>query len=308
MTFLQEITGRFPIRKTAEQKEAFLKYALAAARKMGYEARIEENGRHRNWIAGDPETAEIIFTAHYDTPAVKPLPNLIIPRNVPLFLLYHFCVVLLLFAVSFGAAYLLFLLTREKRLTLIAFILAYYALLMLITVGPANKNNVNCNTSGVAAVMQLMLRIPEEARGQAAFILFDNGEKGRLGSRAYATRHQQIKKRSPVFNMDCVGVGDHLLIGVKNFARATFAYGFVQTAFTQRDGVTPHFYPNSGCILHSDHQSFRCGITATACRRRRLIGFYTPDIQTRRDTKADQANIDYLTDTLTEVVKTMAEN
>ena len=308
MTFLQEITARFPIRKTAEQKEAFLKYALAAARKMGYEARIEENGRHRNWIAGDPETAEIIFTAHYDTPAVKPLPNLIIPRNVPLFLLYHFCVVLLLFAVSFGAAYLLFLLTREKRLTLIAFILAYYALLMLITVGPANKNNVNCNTSGVAAVMQLMLRIPEEARGQAAFILFDNGEKGRLGSRAYATRHQQIKKRSPVFNMDCVGVGDHLLIGVKNFARATFAYGFVQTAFTQRDGVTPHFYPNSGCILHSDHQSFRCGITATACRRRRLIGFYTPDIQTRRDTKADQANIDYLTDTLTEVVKTMAEN
>ncbi len=308
MTFLQEITARFPIRKTAEQKEAFLKYALAAARKMGYEARIEENGRHRNWIAGDPETAEIIFTAHYDTPAVKPLPNLIIPRNVPLFLLYHFCVVLLLFAVSFGAAYLLFLLTREKRLTLIAFILAYYALLMLITVGPANKNNVNCNTSGVAAVMQLMLRIPEEARGQAAFILFDNGEKGRLGSRAYATRHQQIKKRSPVFNMDCVGVGDHLLIGVKNFARATFAYGFLQNAFTQRDGITPHFYPNSGCILHSDHQSFRCGITATACRRRRLIGFYTPDIQTRRDTKADQANIDYLTDTLTEVVKTMAEN
>lgn len=308
MTFLQEILRRFPIRKTAEQKDAFLKYALGAARKMGYEARIEENGRHRNFAAGDPETAEIIFAAHYDTPAAKLLPNLIIPRNVPLFLLYHGAVVLILFAVSFGVGYLSFLLTGERRLTLIVFLLAYYALLMLLTAGPANRQNANCNTSGVAVLLQLMQRIPAEQRSQAAFLLFDNGEQGRLGSRAYAARHPEIKKRTPVLNLDCVGVGDHLLIGVKNFARATFAYGFVQQAFQGMKGPAVHFYPNSGCILHSDHQSFRCGVTVTACKRRRIIGFYTPDLHTRRDTRADQGNIDSLTETLAEVVKSLAEN
>ena len=308
MTFLQEISSRYPIRKTEAQKDAFLKYALAAARKLGYAGRVEENGRHRNFVAGDPEKAEIIFTAHYDTPANKLLPSLIIPRNLPLFFLYHLSIVLLLFVISFVMGLLSFWITGMRSLTLIVFLLSYYALLMLLVAGPANKNNANCNTSGVAAVLQLMEQLPPEARSQAAFILFDNGEKGRLGSRAYATRHQEIKKRTPVFNMDCVGVGDHLLIAVKNFSRATFAYGFLQQGFAARDGITPHFFPNSGCVLHSDHQSFRCGISATACKRRPLIGYYVPSIHTRRDTRADQRNIDYLTETLTAIVKSMAEN
>ena len=89
MTFLQEITNRYPIRKREEQKEAFLKYAAAAARKMGYEARVEEDGRHKNLVVGSPENANVLITAHYDTPANMLLPNLIIPRNIPLFLLYQ---------------------------------------------------------------------------------------------------------------------------------------------------------------------------------------------------------------------------
>ena len=47
--------------------------------------------------------------------------------------------------------------------------------------GKANRHTANDNTSGVAAVMELMARLPEEQRSKAAFILFDNEEKGMLG-------------------------------------------------------------------------------------------------------------------------------
>ena len=41
--------------------------------------------------------ARVIFTAHYDTPSNMVLPNLIIPRNLPLYFAYQFGVILLLF-------------------------------------------------------------------------------------------------------------------------------------------------------------------------------------------------------------------
>ncbi|MBQ9299888.1 MAG: M28 family peptidase [Clostridia bacterium] len=306
MTRLQEITNRYPIRKTKEQKDAFLKYAVTEARGMGYTARVERNGGHRNFVAGDPERANVIFTAHYDTSANRLLPNPMIPRNIPLFLLCQLGIVALLFVVSFCAGWLSFVLTRESGLTLVVFLLAYYALLMLMILGPANKNNANSNTSGVAAVMQLMAQLPVEIRDQAAFLLFDNGEKGKAGSRAYAGRHPEIKKQTVVFNMDCVGVGEHLLIICKNYARATYAYPLLTESFKARDGITPHFYPSSGSAVNSDHQSFRRGFCAGCCKRRRGVGFYTPDIHTGRDTRASQGNIDYLTGSLVTFVKSVA--
>ena len=307
MTFLQEITQRFPIRKTEEQKDAFLKYAVARARRMGYAARIEEDGRHKNLVAGDPEHANVIFTAHYDTAADRLIPNPLIPRNVPLFLLCQLGIVALLFVISFLMGWLSFVLTRIGGLPLIVFLLTYYILLMLMILGPANRNNVNCNTSGVAAVLQLMEQLPEEHRDQAAFLLFDDGEKGKAGSRAYATRHNAIKKDTVIFNMDCVGVGEHLLIIAKNFARATYAYPLLTDSFRAEDGVTPHFYPSSGSTVNSDHQSFRRGFCAVFCKKRKIVGYYTPDVHTRRDTQASQGNIDYLTRSLLRFVKSVAD-
>ncbi|MBQ9196749.1 MAG: M28 family peptidase [Clostridia bacterium] len=307
MTRLEEINSRFPVRKTEEQKDAFLKYAAAAARGLGYRAKTEEDGKHRNFVAGDPDSANVIFTAHYDTPANMVLPNLIIPRNIPLFLLYQLAIVALLFVISFGLGWLSFLLAGDSRVTLIVFLMSYYVLLMLMIIGPANRHNVNDNTSGVAAVFELMARLPEDIRDQAAFLLFDNEEKGKAGSRAYAARHPEIKKTTVVFNMDCVGVGEHLLIISKNYARATYAYPLLTASFQERDGFIPHFYPSAYTAVNSDHQSFRRGFCAVFCKRMRGIGFYTPAIHTRRDTQAGQANIDYLVQGLVTFVKSVAE-
>ena len=40
--------------------------------------------------------------------------------------------------------------------------------------------------------------------------------------------------------MDCVGVGEHILVIGKNYARAKAEYAFLEQSFTPRDGLPPH--------------------------------------------------------------------
>lgn len=158
MSYLQDITARFPVRKRDEEKEAFRKWAVAQGKTLGYSARVEElaRGRHCNVVFGSPEHAQVIYTAHYDTPARLPIPNLMTPRNIPMFALYQLGIILVLLlaaAIAFVGAQLLM---RNASLSLIIALVVYYALLLLMIAGPANPNNVNDNTSGVAAVMETM--------------------------------------------------------------------------------------------------------------------------------------------------------
>ena len=308
MSFLQEIVKQHPIRKSREEKDAFLKYALSQARRMGYKATVSEDARHRNFVAGDPDKAAVLFTAHYDTPSTMVLPNLIIPRNLPLYFGYQLAIVALLFLLCGALSFGVFTLTQSGPVALITFLIAYYALLLLLIMGPANKNNVNDNTSGVAAVLRLMESLPEEVRNQAAFVLFDDEEKGRQGSKAFAVRHPEVKKGTLVFNMDCVGVGEHLLVIGKNYARPLPDYALLQQCLTPEAGITPHFYPSTGTTMNSDQRAFRRGVGCVCCKRRPIVGYYTPDIHTRRDTVADEGNIEYLARHLTDFVKALAEN
>lgn len=56
MSYLQDITARFPVRKRDEEKEAFRKWAVAQGKTLGYSARVEElaRGRHCNVVFGSP--------------------------------------------------------------------------------------------------------------------------------------------------------------------------------------------------------------------------------------------------------------
>lgn len=311
MNYLQQMNEQFPIRKNLEQKDAFLKWALAQAKAMGYTARVEENGRngaHRNLVAGDPETAKAVFTAHYDTPAVMPFPNLMLPRNLPLYFLYQFLIVGVLIVLSFIPAVGIQAAFGEPGLTRLIFMILYFGLLLLILLGPANKHNVNDNTSGVAAVMELMASLSGSERDSVAFILFDNEEKGKLGSKAYAQAHPQVKKNALIVNMDCVGVGKHILLIGKNYARAYNDYALLQNSFLVEGGFEPHFYGTAGSTCNSDQHSFRRGVVICACKKAPVAGFYTARIHTRHDTEASEMNIAYLALSLTKFVKALQEN
>ena len=106
MSYLQDITARFPVRKRDEEKEAFRKWAVAQGKILGYFARVEElaRGRHCNVVFGSPEHAQVIYTAHYDTPARVPIPNLMTPRNIPMFALYQLGIILALLLIEWGVS------------------------------------------------------------------------------------------------------------------------------------------------------------------------------------------------------------
>lgn len=79
MTIREEIDAQFPIRKTTAQKRAFEKWVMAKMREMGYRPYVDgmnrkDKLRHRNIVAGDPQNAELLISAHYDTAATIGVP------------------------------------------------------------------------------------------------------------------------------------------------------------------------------------------------------------------------------------------
>ena len=109
MNFLQELLEKYQVRKTKAQKDSFLSWAQEQCENMGYAARVEENKGSklcRNLVVGNVENAQVVFTAHYDTCAKMPVPNLVFPKNFLLTLLVQMPLVLVMLAVSMGAALL----------------------------------------------------------------------------------------------------------------------------------------------------------------------------------------------------------
>ena len=101
LTVPMDILTLFPVRKTGKQKKAFRAAVQAYAEALGYACR-EEKGSFgsRNVVIGNPETADFLVTAHYDTCAVLPIPNLITPCNFFLYFLYQMLIVAVCFLLA----------------------------------------------------------------------------------------------------------------------------------------------------------------------------------------------------------------
>ena len=296
MTVCEQITRLFPIRKTAQQKEDFRRWLVAECRKMGYSARVEEcdRGRHRHVVAGNPAQAEVTFTAHYDTPPTILLPDLQIPRNFPVYLLWQLLIIGGMLAISFAVGAALGLLTGNGDVMILTFFGAFLALMWLQLYGFANKHNVNDNTSGVAALLETMQRIPAENREKVAFIFFDNMEKGRRGSKAYARDHVEMQHTGFVVNADSVGVGDTFLAFVPALAKNLPQYALLEAALGAIPDRKVRFHSSMTTRGSSDFRSFKCGVGVSAYREAGGVGLYLGALHTSRDTQADQRNIQAL--------------
>ncbi|MBQ8654464.1 MAG: M28 family peptidase [Clostridia bacterium] len=296
MTVLEELLEKYPVRHSREQKEAFRAYALQKARDMGYKGRVEQNGRfvkHNNVVFGDPDKAVVTFTAHYDTPSVHLLPSLLIPRNVPVFYAWQLLSVALLLLITLGVTMLVGAVLQKPSAVLWTFVLVYFGLLFLLNYGPANCHNANNNTSGVAALLTTMEAIPEEWRGKVAFILFDDSEKGKQGSSCYSKTHLQVQCVKTVINLDCVGVGEDVLVIPKKLAKMRPEYMRLCSALQGEErGV---YVLEKGLNTYtSDHDCFQCGVGIIACKKTSGIGWYVPHLNTAKDTQCSQENIDFL--------------
>ena len=295
----QTIFEKHQIRKSRKQKTAFIDYVQSTAAKLGYESRTEKGYLGaRNIVVGNPDTAKVIYTAHYDTCAVMPFPNFITPKCIWLFLLYQIAVGLLLVAIPSALVAGLFFALAAYGIAADALLLYYLWLILilamcwLIMAGPANRHTANDNTSGVTTLLDTMAALPEEFRGEVAFIFFDLEEMGLFGSAGFASKHKKVTKNTLVINFDCVSDGKNILFvlrkGAVRYAEA------IKAAFPSTETFTVETV-SKGAIYPSDQANFARGVGVAALKKTKGGLLYMDRIHTNRDTVYMEENIAYLT-------------
>jgi len=282
------------VRKNARQKSEFIEYVRSLAEEKGYSFSVEESGslpKTRNIVIGDPETAEVVFAGHYDTCAKMPFPNLLTPRNPLTFLGWQMLLVIPMVGIPVATMLLLQAAGVNRFLTLGIYMLMLFAEFYLMMMGPANKHTMNDNTSGVYTVLTAMLA--GDPAKKAAYVLFDNEELGLVGSGAFAKAHPRIKKDVPVFNFDCVGDGEHMLLFPKKAAKNHPAYEQYQAAL---EGAPFAVVPcDSGFAVYpSDQKKFDLGIGVACFHRNPRVGYVMGRIHTGRDTVLNREHADAL--------------
>ncbi len=290
------ILNSYQIRKTKTQKSAFIDMLKS---RYG-EVKIEEKRLYgRNIVIGEPEKADVIFTAHYDTCAKMIVPNFITPQNLLIYLAYQLLLTAILLVPFFSACAIVAKFTKNLLLTELAGFAVFIPEMWLLLAGPQNHHTANDNTSGVITVLRLFEKIGTESG--AAFILFDNEEKGMLGSNFYATTHRDVQKNGFIINLDCVSDGDYMFFIhktdkksesgerkrriVSHFEKtaAEILAKYNKTAVITKKG----FYP-------SDQAMFKNGVGVAFLNRSKGGVLYMDKIHTEKDTVFMEENINAL--------------
>ena len=290
--YAQRIARDYPVRRKAQEKENMRAYLMGQLREMGYDAKLNECGRAMNVIAGDPERAMIFYAAHYDTPLHEPLPTLICPTRPVTYMLYQaltpILTLVLAFVVSVGVTFVL----NWPNMTLPLFLVLLLGALAYLRWGPSEKNNVNDNASGVAALLRTAEQLTPRYRNDVCFLFLDGGSENMQGAKGFRKRYPSAKEK-PVLCLDCVGSGDELLILPGRGARwngdlldainSSFEISERKTCYDKVDGLV-HF--------PGDQRAFKQGVAI--CAVRHVRGFGRLICPTRRDNVIDEENLELL--------------
>lgn len=292
MTELSRIVlESYQVRKTKKQKQAF------AAFLQNYipQLQVQESGlfKCRNLVIGDPAAARVILGAHYDTCPQLPFPNFITPKKPLLSVLYSVLMVLPYLIVILLSKQLLNLLHLDFWTEYWISLAAYIFLLLLILDGPANPNTANDNTSGVITLLEIYQALSSEQRENVCFVLFDNEEKGLLGSAQFRKKYKKEIKNALMINFDCVSDGDHFLLAVSKPAKEKYgealesSFPCTDTKQILQENLKKVYYP-------SDQAGFPMAVAVASLKYKKPFGYYMDRIHTKRDTVFEEANIDYL--------------
>lgn len=319
----QKILSDMQVRKSAKEKREFRAWLTAELKAAGWTVE-EEHGffAGHNVIAGDPEKARILYTAHYDTQAVLPFPNFITPRNVGLYIAYQLPIVLgflVLIALAEGLTISAFRALGAKELLPVAAPLVSIVICFLFVwwmfFGKANRHTANDNTSGVITLLEVALTLPAEDRDKVCLVFFDNEERGMLGSAHFAGKRKRVKSETLVLNFDCVSDGDSIQFFAtkklraeettlktlenafkipENGAKTDATKGQLRTTFAPKEDRSKEVEVcRQGGIYPSDNVSFKraCGICALK-KKGKL--YYMDRIHTAKDTVFMEENIELL--------------
>lgn len=299
MELNKTILNNFQARKTYKQKSRFINYILD--RYKNIPITIEESGKiikNKNIIIGDFKTADTVYTAHYDTCALSFMPNMIFNSKF-LFTIYQIIFLTVFFLISYVLTVILKLLIRPADVLLLLYV-TWGLLLYQLMFGIRNKHTSNDNTSGVLTLLNAIDKIIKEDNAipkNTCFVLFDNEEKGLIGSQRFETSHKTNKKT--FFNFDCVGDGNNLILFYKKTAKNNDTYNtFYNKA---KELSNSHFYIKTEKLnpltLTSDHVIFKNSVGVATFRKHKLFKFlYVPRLHTSFDKKCDFKNIEFLSD------------
>ena len=290
-----DILCAFPVRKKKGQKEQFRREVQDYLQTLGYSTQVEAGGFGcRNVVAGDPEKAKYLITAHYDTCARMLIPNLITPCNFWLFMGYQLLVCLLLIVPSMAVGALAGYLFHEFFVGYCVFLVALWGMIILMLVGPANPSNVNDNSSGVVSVLEIAKSLPDKYRKDVCFVLFDLEEAGLIGSAYYWKAHKKAAASQLVLNLDCVGDGDEILFFPTSKLKKNQQKLAALEKITGRFGKKTVSVRSKGFSIYpSDQGHFPYGVGICALRRNRA-GLYLSRIHTPKDTILDETNVNIL--------------
>ena len=294
MKYKDTILNKYMVRKNKKQKNEFISYVKEELKDSKYDISIEKGYfGSRNVVIGDVSKAKVLFTAHYDTCAVLPVPNFITPTNIFIYVLYQ---ILLLFLIVFVSVFITIGISflfpiNELLLELIYdFIIILFVCLMMF--GPANKSTVNDNTSGVLTILEMINKIPDNLKDKVAFILFDLEESGLIGSASFASKHKDIMKKKLLINFDCVSDGDKIMFIFNK--KAIKNVDLLKDVYTSDNKVITDMI-TKGAIYPSDQANFTNGVGVCSVIRGKHFE-YIDKIHTKKDTVCRVENIDYLVD------------
>ena len=285
----------FPVRKTKKQKQAFREAVQSYAEQLGYPCTVESGSLgSRNLVIGNPEQADYLVTAHYDTCARLPIPNFLTPCNFWLFLLWQVVLVLLILGVCILTGLGVGFLTGSGAAGSWCGYLMIWVILALMMIGPANPSNANDNTSGVVTLLEIAKSMPGNQRKKVCFVLFDLEEAGLIGSASYRKAHKSQTDRQMVLNLDCVGDGDYLTLfptkrlkkdrkRLKSLYKACGYFG-KKSILVHEQGFS--FYP-------SDQANFPYGVGICALNKRGKTR-YLSRIHSKKDTILERTNVNLL--------------
>lgn len=287
-----------PVRKNDRDKAEFRAWATSELKRAGWRVREETYGKFNgsvNLVAGDPERAEVFICAHYDTPSRMLVPNFVSPTNVPAHICYHLALAVLLVVFAFAASLAVSFPLNQPKLMLPLFAILAVGLLWISARGPANKNNANGNSSGVAALLAMARTVKDHKR--VCLVLTDNNSKNMLGASSFKKRHIEQASQRLFINLDCVGDGEHMLLMPSKYSRWDGALlDALEGAFQSGEEIQARVLSQGLVYYPSDHRKFKFHVAICACRRLAGLGYYIPNLNTGRDTVMSEKNILFLSE------------
>ena len=310
------VFDKYEIRKTRKQKTAFIDYVKSVSAAEGYTCKTEKGYcGARNIVVGDPDTAKVVYTAHYDTCARLPFPNFITPKCIWIYLLYQIVITVAMLgvpAVIVTVLYsllqqwdpvLLYNLTVDYNAPMLLWEILVVLAMFLLMAGPANRHTANDNTSGVTTLLDIMTTLPIEVRSEVAFVFFDLEEMGLFGSAGFASKHRKVRGNTLLINFDCVSDGKTILFALRG--GATRYAEAIKTAFPSTETYAVEVV-SKGVFYPSDQANFARGVGVAALKGKGKF-LYMDRIHTKRDTVYAEENITYLAEGAVRLAEAMTE-